>query len=224
MTNQDTATLIQAAQAGSDTAVNALYRRYFDRVRAIIRIRMGTALRSKEQSDDILQEAMLKSLSGLGRFEYRTEGAFLAYLAKKVREVFADRADHWATQRRGANGEISLDALNSSGATFALSLLEMSSDASPEKVVIRSEDIDRLFSALDVLRDGYPEYWELIVAAKLEGQTYAELAADSRPFASDGQRVGSHQHQIDALKQKMRRALAKLTKIFRDLASTSTSQ
>jgi RNA polymerase sigma factor (sigma-70 family) len=221
--DHDTGSLIQAAQTGNKTAVNDLYQRYVNRVRAVVRARIGPALRAKEQSDDIVQEALLKSLAGLGEFEYRTDGAFIAYLAKKVREVIGDRADHWATERRRANGEIPLDALRPTGSAIALSMLEMRSDASPERIAMLREDIDRLACALDLLKDQSPEYWDLIVAVKVEGRSYAELADEFALPVPAGRATDDQQRQIDSLKQKTCRAMAKLVKIFKSLGSASIS-
>jgi RNA polymerase sigma factor (sigma-70 family) len=51
-----------------------------------------------------------------------------------------------------------------------------------------------------------PEYRELIVAAKLEGMSYAEIAEE----------LGKSR---DAVRMQLKRALVELTKIFRDLES-----
>src|SRR5690606_14212287 len=55
--------LVEAWQAGDGTAFDDLYRRYFDRLRAFCRKRVGDPV----EADDIAQEAFLRALQALPR-------------------------------------------------------------------------------------------------------------------------------------------------------------
>jgi RNA polymerase sigma factor (sigma-70 family) len=196
--------LIGDAQRGNSDARDELYRRYALRVLFLVRVRMGPKLRLKEESGDMAQEALLKSLAGLDRFVYASDGAFIGFLAKKVEEVIRDKADYWEAQGRNPNREFPLDFSRSSGGQLPLNGMKVRGGANPRDIVARNEELDRLSRALDALREESPEYWELVVAINLEGRSFAEIAAE-RGITPD------------AVKQKSYRAKAALVRIFEGL-------
>lgn len=187
--------LIHASQFGNRSAVDELYRRYALRVLMLVRTRMGPALRTKEQSSDLAQEALLKSLRGLNSFVLRGDGAFIGYLAKKVEEVIRDRVDYWKSGCRNASRETGDDQPCQQAAVYG---------PSPLDTLEQHEEIGRLILALDRLRDKNESYWELIVARRLENQPW-DVVAD---------RVGG---SVDSVRKKCDRALHALTRIFDQL-------
>ena len=48
--------LVRSAQNGDGGALNLLFERYYERVRRVVRMRLGNKLRQEMDSGDILQE------------------------------------------------------------------------------------------------------------------------------------------------------------------------
>ena len=63
--DQKTQELVILAKEGDDSALEQLCRVYGERVRRIIRLRMGGELRSKLDSMDLVQDALLSAVGGL---------------------------------------------------------------------------------------------------------------------------------------------------------------
>jgi len=79
---QKTQELVALAKAGDESALSRLYRAYAERVRWMVRLRMGRQLRSKLESMDLVQEVLIRALSGLEDFTYKDEGDFVRWLSK----------------------------------------------------------------------------------------------------------------------------------------------
>jgi len=85
--------LVREAQGGDDTALNELLGRYQNRVRYVIRMRMGPHLRQTVESVDILQEVLIAAIMGFERFEMRNEASFLNWLAAIAENKIRDAVD-----------------------------------------------------------------------------------------------------------------------------------
>ena len=59
--------LIRLAQGGEEQAYGRLFERYYERVHAIVRKRLGQALRADVESLDIVQDAMVDAGVRLSR-------------------------------------------------------------------------------------------------------------------------------------------------------------
>jgi RNA polymerase sigma-70 factor (ECF subfamily) len=87
-------------------AFRPLYRHYFPRVYAYVAYRVG----SQADAEDIVADVFLQVVRSLGRFEYRGEGAFSAWVFRIAHHRLAR---HYAHARRAAH--ISLDTLPDGG-------------------------------------------------------------------------------------------------------------
>ncbi len=176
MTNavQDkTQELVMLAKGGDESALAQLCGAYAERIRRIIRLRMGAELRSKLESMDIVQDAMMVALRGLDRFNYRTEGDFLRWLCGIAENQIRGGLDRFHAAKRDIRREAPLDpgaAGTESGPQIAAGPMVTTT---PSVIFSRSEDLDRLERAMDALK---PEYREVIVLAKVEGLSYQETA------------------------------------------------
>src|SRR6476620_11162918 len=90
-----TQALLQRVQSGDRNALNDLYNRYLMRVLAAVRARLGAELRTKLESWDVVQDALLASLKNVGAFNQAGEGAFLNWLAKIVENRIRDQMDYF---------------------------------------------------------------------------------------------------------------------------------
>ncbi len=77
---ESTATLLGRVRAGDESARNELIARYLPRLRAWAHGRLPINARTLEDTDDLVQETLMRALRRLDRFELRWEGALLAYL------------------------------------------------------------------------------------------------------------------------------------------------
>jgi RNA polymerase sigma factor (sigma-70 family) len=201
-----TQVLVERVQAGSADALEELCRRYEQRILSAVRLRLGPGLRRKVESLDIVQAAMIDVFRGIESFEFRTEGAFLKYVNHLVENSVRDAAKHWGAQRRDVRREQANAADGDGTAWQHTEQLADRRTASPSRIAILREDYALLERALDILADRSPEQRELLIAVKLEGRSYEELAEE-------------HGATIDAIRMRVQRAMNTLTKIYRSLNS-----
>ena len=185
MTGSDQGDLIRRAQAGSPEALNALYERCSGRLLAYVRLRLGRELRSRLESRDILQAAMVKSLEHLHELKADNTGSLMGWLTRIADNEIRDRADYHQRQRRDAAREMPLD---DDAPVRALTRSALSR-------VILDEQAQRLEDALESLS---PPHREVILLRKFEELSFAEIA----------RRLGKSE---DACRMLLARAMTALT-------------
>lgn len=161
--------LLASARAGDDAAVDALYRRYYRPLRRFARGRIPDWAREAMDTDDLVQESLMRSLDKLESFEFRGPGGFQAYL----RQIVLNRLrDH--LRRLAARSEMRRPAHEVAGG------LEDPSP-SPIRRVMGQEALRRYEEAFERLR---PEDQEVVIARVELGFSYREVAlATDRPSA-----------------------------------------
>jgi RNA polymerase sigma-70 factor (subfamily 1) len=200
----NTQALIDQVQQGDSAALNSLCTRYQARVLTAVRIRLGKKLRQKIESCDLVQQVMLEAFREVKSFDYRTEGAFMKFLNKVVENRVRDEADRQQAGIRDVRRETSIDAPRSPGSAAPLDILDDHGGATPSQLLSRKEELTRLEAAMDRLGEESEEYRELLVAAKLEEQSYAELAEE-------------HSATPDAIRMKVNRAMTALARIYKEM-------
>lgn len=178
-----TLVLVQAAQAGDRQALERLFSRYQDRVRRIVRLRLGPALRQRLDSGDILQQVLLDAFRSLDRYEPRDEAGFLAWLSSIVENRMRDAADYHGADKRDVARQFSLDD-SSSDASPAQRLED--EHTSPPEVAERAEAVQRLEACLASL----PEVdRELVVLRDYIGLSWSEIAERTGSPSPDAARM-----------------------------------
>jgi RNA polymerase sigma-70 factor (ECF subfamily) len=167
----------------------------------MIRLRMGGKLRSKLESMDLVQDAMLHALSGLERFTYTSEGDFVRWLSKIVQHTLYENWDRFHADKRDMRKEIRLRSLRSATGNGPDGTPDPVDVTTPSVIMSKKEDLAKLERALDSLK---PEYREVLILAKLEGLSYGQI----------GQRLGK---TPDAVRMLASRATAMLATTFRRL-------
>jgi len=81
---ESTRTLIDRAQAGEDWALEVLCTRYLPRLQRFATGRLPPHLRRSIDTDDLVQESLIKTLNKLNGFRPRHAGSFPAYLRKVI--------------------------------------------------------------------------------------------------------------------------------------------
>ena len=173
-TLRKTRQLVALAQEGDAFALDQLCGVYVERVRRIVRFRMGPELRSHLESMDLVQEALIEAVQDLREFTYATDGDFLHWLSSIVENTIRDHIDRIHAAKRDVRRQVSLDHLaaqaNEGHADVGLPVAR----TTPSVVLSLREELDRLEQAMDRLK---PEHREVLVLAKIEGLSCKAIAA-----------------------------------------------
>jgi RNA polymerase sigma-70 factor (ECF subfamily) len=190
--------LVALAKEGNDSAVNQLWKVYGARVHWIMRFRMGSELRSKLESMDLAQEALLSAFGDLENFTYKNEGDFLRWLSTIAENRLRDNLDKLHADKRDIRKEVHPDNRR---LTFAdpFAVTQDPVDATtPSMIMSRKEELEQLEKAIDKLKS---EYKQVIILTRIEGLTYKEIA----------KRLGKSD---EAVRKLVSRAMASLTSVF----------
>ena len=153
-----TVELLARARAGDRSAVDAIFARCIPALRRWARGRLPAAARGALETQDIVQDTVVKTLEHLDHFEPRHEGALQAYLRQAILNRIRDEARRVARRPLPAELDTGLQA----------------EEASPLDIAIGRQGVERYEAALQRLR---PVDREAIVG-RLELQyDYRELAA-----------------------------------------------
>jgi len=155
---------------------------------------MGAELRSRLESMDLVQDALMCALRDLGGFTYRNEGDFLRWLTKIAENRLRDNIDRLHTDKRDIRKEVRLNTHRPTRENSCVAALEPVEATTPSVIMSRKEDLDKLEKALDTLR---PEYREVIILAKIEELSYSQI----------GDRLGKSTGAVKMLVSRARMAL-----------------
>ncbi len=196
--SQKTQELVVLAKEGDKSALDQLYRVYGERVRWMVRFRMGRELRSQMDSMDLVQDTLIHALSGLDDFTYKNEGDFVRWLSKIAENSLRDNLDKLHAGKRDIRREVPLDNYRPTTAGGFVGTPGPIEATTPSVIMSRKEDLDKLEKAIDKLR---PEYREVIVLAKIEELSYSQI----------GDRLGK---STGAVKMLVSRAIVALASAF----------
>jgi RNA polymerase sigma factor (sigma-70 family) len=170
--------LFARARAGCPEAAGALFARYADHVRAVVRRRLDRRLRDRLDSMDVTQDVWLSLLKGpVGRLEFPSERAFLAYLARMAANKIGEEHRRRAALRNGAGRDQPL----------ARGTEPPSSQPTPRQLVVADE-------RLEVLAAGLTPPQRAVLDLLTEGCTHEEI----------GRRLGIHPKTVQRLLQRIR--------------------
>ena len=149
-----------------DPELTALIGRCLPRLERWASGRLSPALRSMNDTGDLVQDAVISALRRLQPKQITTEGAMLAYLHQAIRNRIIDQ--YRRHQRRPSRVEMPVDVA--------------ADETSPIEAVIGVETMERYEQALETLRD---KDRELVVLHVELGMTPAEIA-ESLGLSSKG--------------------------------------
>lgn len=177
--------LVALAKEGDKSALNLLYRAYAERVRWMVRLRMGRQLRSKLESMDLVQEVLIHALGGLENFTYKDEGDFVRWLSKIAENELRGSLRKLHAEKRNIHKEVRLENdRQTTGGRFLASLGPVEA-TTPSVIVSKKEDLGKLEKAMDKLK---PQYRQAIVLTKIEGLSYEQIG-DRLEMSSDAVRM-----------------------------------
>lgn len=153
---QKSQVLVARAQKGDRAAFDELAERYRDRIASLIEARLGEGLRRRVDTEDLVQEVLLRAFSCLSQFRWSGNEALFRWLSTIARHVIYEVA------RREKRELI----LPSEGHLEAREL-------SPSRIVGRDDRFERLKAAMDGLK---PEYHEVILLARIRRLPMRDVA------------------------------------------------
>jgi RNA polymerase sigma-70 factor, ECF subfamily len=167
---EQTVDLVARIKTGDADALDRLCARFLPALRRWASGRLPRAARSLMDTDDLVQETVVRAVKRLDAFESRHDGALQAYLRQAVVNRIRDEMRRW----RRAPASTPLDERHADAA------------ASPLEVAIGHEAVERYERALSRLR---PEEREAIVARlELDG-TYQQIASAIGKSSPDAARM-----------------------------------
>lgn len=153
----DTVRLLGRAQAGDESALDALFARYGPELTRFAHGRLPRWARDLTDTPDLVQETLLQTFRQLGTFEWRGEGALRAYMRQAVMNRVRDelRRHHRHPQREALPDDVP------------------QSGPSALQQVIGQEALDRYERAMGKLKEADRD----LITARFEiGLSYAEIA------------------------------------------------
>jgi len=162
--------LVERAKAGDSDALNRLFARFLPSLRRWASGRLPRWTRDLMDTDDLVQETVVRAVKRIDRFESRHEGALQAYLRQAVVNRIRDEV-------RRARRAPPADLLDTNAADPA---------ASPLEEAIGAEAMERYEAALGRLR---PEEREAIVTRVEMDGSYQQVAKALGKPSADAARM-----------------------------------
>jgi RNA polymerase sigma-70 factor (ECF subfamily) len=193
--------LVLRAQQGDSSALNRLCDRYYDRVRRIVRLRLGPRLRERVESGDILQETFIAAVRSIESFEMREEASLINWLSRLAERQIIAAADFHGAKKRDSRRDVPLSGPTGDSQTVSVSRgLEDGREPGPLDRIADAEEQARVESCLEHLPE---EYRELILLRNYAGASWESIAEETgRPSA-------------EAARMMYARALVELGKLLR---------
>jgi len=196
--SQKTRQLVVLAKDGDKSALNQLYGIYAERVRWMVRFRMGKELRSRLESMDLVQDTLIHALNDLDNFTYKDEGDFIRWLSTIAENVLRGNLKKLHANKRDIRREVPLGGYGPTTGSKLVRDHGPVGTTTPSVIMSKKEDLSKLEQAIDQLK---PEYREVIILAKIDGLSYQEI----------GKKLGK---STDAVGMLLSRAMLALTNVF----------
>src|SRR6516225_10493782 len=159
--------LLERFQKGDTEAFTLLFRKYHRRLWVLVYYKMGPEMRAKLEPDDVVQEVFLEASRNLKNFTYRSPGSLMGWLSRIADHVIVDESRYQNRGKRQAGEMLRFRSESNPGGP------EPADTDTPSRIFARAEGMERLLKRLNALP---LEYKEVILLAKFEGQTTAEMA------------------------------------------------
>jgi RNA polymerase sigma factor (sigma-70 family) len=169
---ESTFSLIERARDGDEQALERLFARHLEPLRRWASGRLPKWARDLADTDDLVQDTLLKTFKRIESFEPRRVGALQAYLRTAVLNRLRDEL-----RRKGRASE-----------SANLESIEVETADSPLEAAIGREKVEAYETALDRLK---PEEREAIIARIELGYSYQELAVMLEKPSADAARKTS---------------------------------
>ena len=140
-------------------------------LRAFIHLRLGRALRAKEETQDLVQSVCREVLAEVPPREMRGSSGFRKWLLQAAENKIRDRWRHWRREKRDPAREVDLDSTRAADGETAC---QLASWITPSRQAASREELARLEKVFCELP---ADYREVIVLARLQGWSHERIAA-----------------------------------------------
>jgi len=178
--------LVREAKSGDAEALNRLFGRYYERVRRIVRLRLGARLRTRLDSSDILQDTFAAAVTAFDRFELRDEGSVINWLSRIAERQVLAAADHFGAQKRSAAREVPLAGPHVGDETSAIGLDPSATGLAPRDAAEKAELIRLIEERLAELPESYRE---VILLRNYAGMSWDDVARETGRPSADAARM-----------------------------------
>ncbi len=178
--------LLREAQAGDESAQGRLFERYYERVRSVVRLRLGSRLRGRMDSGDILQETFLQAVRSFENFEAREEASLINWLCKLAERQILAAADYHGAQRREADRAVSMTPPPSASPSRYLAGQLADETRGP---IDRLSDEEREALVEECVGELPPDLRELILMRDYLGASWETVAQECQRPSPDAARM-----------------------------------
>ncbi|CAE7229960.1 rpoE [Symbiodinium sp. KB8] len=158
---------LDAARAGDSAALDRLLTRLEHQFRADAERRVGTALRGRTRVSDVLQDAYVEVVRGIGKFQGSTIREFSAWVTTIIENSARQQHRHLTAKKRKPPSRTT--ELN------ALTIAYLRTVSSPLSDLQKVEDVELVYRALHEVREEHREVIEQLVFAQ---RPIEEVAAE----------------------------------------------
>ena len=195
--------LIRLAQGGEEQAYGRLFERYYERVHAIVRKRLGQGLRADVESLDIVQDAMVDAVRCFENFELRDEGALTAWLAAIVENKIRGTRKYLYAEKRDRRRDVSFQRIAEHlERTKASAFQPEANDTPPPEAFAKRAEIEVLLDSLEALPE---RYREILMLRDQQGLGWDEIAARLERPSPDAARMMHVKAKMELMKEMKRR-------------------
>jgi RNA polymerase sigma-70 factor (ECF subfamily) len=174
--------LVNRAQGGDEAALNQLFDRYYERVRRIVRLRLGRKLRSALESGDILQETFAQAVQAFDGFEMRDEASLINWLSKLAERQIIAAADYHGAKKRDRAREVRPRSSSGDSPGSGMSFAFAGDATAPIDRLSEDEQVEIVEGCIRELPE---EYRELIILRDYAGASWESVAEQTgRPSAA----------------------------------------
>jgi RNA polymerase sigma-70 factor (ECF subfamily) len=168
--------LVESAMHGDRAAIARLLEQNLPRLRAYVRLNADPNVRQHESCSDLVQSVCKEVLEHMGTLEYRGEGLFRAWLFQAALNKIQERRRFHRAGKRDRAREDRRSRLLEEELHECYGAI-----ASPSRVAMARESVQRMEAAFDGLPE---EYREVIVLSRIVGLSRKEVA--ERMHRSEG--------------------------------------
>ncbi|MEO6596396.1 MAG: sigma-70 family RNA polymerase sigma factor [Planctomycetota bacterium] len=163
----DDVRLYDRATEGDRDALDELLQRYLPQLHAFVHARLGSELRARESSLDVVQSVCRELLGERDRFEFRGEDRFRAWLFTSALNKVRERHRHLHRDKR--------DVAREEGPIDTDSFAAVAHLLTPSQDAIGNESSVAMRNALGALTEDHREVITLAKLVRLPHRTIAEV-------------------------------------------------
>jgi RNA polymerase sigma factor (sigma-70 family) len=145
----------------------------------MVRVRMGSFLRSREEVDDAVQDVFVRVVEGVERFEDRGDARFINWLARLVEHELSNHSRRERAKKRGGDAARQIRLFADSASSFDIP----ADSTGVASRVARQELIERMEARMSELTLGHKEVILLREYAGADWKTVAEAMGRPSPEA-----------------------------------------